>query len=1030
MAPGGLPEGVRRSGARRGHCAGSQTPRARARSTATLRRWGLVSALLLLASATASPFGAAPAAAADVAVYDDGPYMLVRYTLAGETLGRLTGFSAVADLTLYDGDTVLVVETERDRISAVDVGGRVLWTISLPRPTCIEVLERDRFLVCHDDPPGISEMSRDGTVFWTLTEPLREAAGAVRLPDGNTAVVEGRGPHAVHVFSPDGRRLWSGTQHLARPRGLALLPGGELATAGFDSGRGVIFRPYTDEVRVFEYGGHGEDLTVTADGDLLAFSPERQTIRAWRDGEEIRWEFSTLYPVYHGVQLGDGTILASVHRMPDAACPNAAEAERPAAEPRPHHLRWMLVGMVLAALMTAVARRDVFASLRRAGGGRSEAVPSTPSLAVARRFEIGAYVLLAAGLGTLAVRRQPTLPGLDEPAFWTYAALTVAAGVALALAQVRTPPPPGAWAARLPAAPPMAQATAAMWVLWALGAVLVAGTVACVVWENGPLGIGLFAAGIVLLLGGSLEPARAAHRWSRGEIALLAAVIAAAALPRLYRLDEFPANLHLDMAQWSVQVFALLDDRPRTLFTNGWAEIPMIGYLWSGLWTAIGGRTLAGARLASAAGGVLAIVVTYALARRLYGLCAALVVAALLVVNHGFVHFSRIQSYMDPIPFQVLAVLGVLAGVECGRYAWFAVAGVAGGLSALAYHSGRITPPLLALLLGLLVLWYPRTVLRRWRGIVLFAATLGAMLAPQAAVYLSARATPYGRAEMYAWVRNGEIDYELLRATLEEGVPRVLGTFWFYFDAASQYGAHAPAFFPPMATLLGMAVVAALLRPRDFRGLWLLAWGMSILAIGGILTLNPPFWPRLFGAFVPAALACAVAVDALWRGARAAAGRAGGPFGAAAVAALLALIGWQHLGFYQRHVLGIPAGGSAPTMRTEWTQSIMGRDLRRWGRDAVVYIVAPNPIEHSCRHPTMQFYDYGVDTYDARLVQDYLPFTDPRTAVIYFAPASASQADLVVERYPDTELTTFTDNLGQTAFVRAVVPPRPDRSSP
>ncbi len=560
-----------------------------------------------------------------------------------------------------------------------------------------------------------------------------------------------------------------------------------------------------------------------------------------------------------------------------------------------------------------------------------------------------------------------------------------------------------------------------MWLLWTLAVVLLGGAAYCVVKQIGGIGVGLFAGAIIALLGGSLEPARSTPRIRARGVLLAVAVVVAAAIPRLYRLESYPPNLHLDMAQWSVQVLELIDTRPATLFTNGWADIPMMGYFWSALWTVVGGRSLAGVRLASAIGGIVTIVAAFFIARRLYNLRTAIVLTAFLAVNHGFVHFSRIQAYMDPIPFQVLAILSLLTALETGRYGWFAFAGFCGGFSALSYHAGRITPPLLALLLCLVLVWYPRTLVRRWRGLLLFVFSLVAILTPQAIVYYCGRANAFGRGNMFPWVHDGQFDFAILRQTLERGLPFVLGTFWFFRDAASQYAAPGPAFFAPMATLLGMAVIATICRPRDLRGVWNLSWCLTILIVGGVLTIDPPFWPRMFSAFVPAALLCAVAVDALWRGMRAAAGRVGAALATVAVVALVALTAWQQLGFYREYVLGLPAGGSQPTMRTEWTQSIMGRDVERWGADALIYIVAANPIDQSCMHPTMAFYDYAVDAHDARLISDYLPFKDPRPIVTYFLPEATYQVDLIRQQYPDAEITTFPDNLGRPVFTRAVV---------
>ena len=1007
------------------------------------QRWVRRGAVLPLALALLVPARLAGAETADPArrgaprdikVYDDGPYALVRYSKNGETLERFTGFSRIRDVTLYDDHTVLVAEEEHDRVSAMDLDGNILWTLTARRPQCVEVLAPGRFLVCQDDPPGVVEMDRAGTVFWQITKPLREATGAIRLADGNTAVVEGRNPHAVHVFSPDGRIVWSGTELLAQPRGLALLPSGELVTAGFDTGRAVMFRPYTNEVRAIEYQGHGEDLTVTPQGDLLTFSPEGQLVRLWKEGRRIEWEFSTLYPVYHGVMLPDGTVLASIHRMPDRDCPNATERARVAATPRPSYWRWLLVGLVAAMFVTVVVQWPALRSIvpsapavpphhgenRGEDTHRESPVPLESDIHPRRRVEIGAYLIVAIALAVAAATNLPRTPWQDWSKFWLCVALTLAAGIVLAVLRGRMPAEPDDWRQRMSRVAPMEPPTLRMWILWLAALLLLGVSFYDIEMEIGDAAAGLWMAGIVLLFGGSLQ-ARSRPRQRLTGCVLAAAVLVVAAAPRLYRLADYPPNLHLDMGQWSVQVFELLDTRPETLFTNGWADIPMIGYFWSALWTAIGGRSLAGARLASAVGGIVVVAAAFFIARRLYNLRTAVVSTAFLAVNHGLIHFSRIQAYMDPIPFQVLAISSLLAALETGGYGWFALAGLAGGYSTLTYHAGRITPPVLFLLIVLVLLWYPRTVLRRWPGLVLFIVSLAAMLGPLVIVYYDGRANAFGRGNMYAWVHDGAIDFKILGETLRHGSAMVMGTFWFFRDAASQYAAPGPAFFPPMATLFGMAVVAAVCRPRDLRDTWLLLWCLTILVVGGVLTIDQPFWPRMFAAFVPAALMCAVVVDVLWRGCRVAAGRIGAALATAATVALVALTAWQQLGFYREYCLGLPAGGSTPTMRTEWTQSIMGRDVQRWGRDALIYIVSHNPIDQSCMHPTMSFYDYDVDAHDARLISDYLPFQDPRTIVTYFLPEAADQVDLVRQQYPDAEVSTFNDNLDKPVFTRVVV---------
>ncbi|MFQ5666505.1 MAG: ArnT family glycosyltransferase, partial [Candidatus Binatia bacterium] len=495
----------------------------------------------------------------------------------------------------------------------------------------------------------------------------------------------------------------------------------------------------------------------------------------------------------------------------------------------------------------------------------------------------------------------------------------------------------------------------------------------------------------------------------------------ALAFLRLYRLEQYPPNLHLDMAQWTVHVFRLLDGQPSTILSHGFAEVPLLGHLWSALWTAIAGRSLAGARFASVVGSLLAIAGVFFLVRRLYSPWVALVAVVLLGVNHGFLHFSRIQAYMDPIPFHVLGILGLVAGLESGRYGWFALAGLAGGYSALTYHAGRITPPIMMMLGALILLRYPRVILKRWPGLVLCAVALLGIVGPQAILYGTGRLNALGRREVYPFIVSGHVNPSLLWQTVSHGLPRVLGAFWFYGDTSTQYGSAWPVFFPPAAALLGMAAVAAVLRPWDIRGLWVVLWGFVILFAGGVLTIDPPFWPRFVTAFVPAAIAAAVTIGWLTRGATVAAGRVGRVIAVVSTCALLGLTSWQQLDAYRKYCAGIPPNESKARYATQWVQGIMGRDVQRWGRDAMMYIVAANPNWYSCRHPTIEYYAYDADVQDARDVTQYLPFKDPRTIVCYFLPGRSDQMAAVRRMYPRAEKRAFSNNVGQHIFTRVVI---------
>lgn len=994
-----------------------------------IRALSLMTVLGLLAL-DARPVGAvtelAPEGAAHLNLRDDGSFMLVRYRADGSVLQRYMGFDLITDITLYDSKTFLVAEKDRNTISAITLGGEKIWAIPVHRPRCVRVLRPDRFLVCQEDPAGVAEVDRTGSVSWRITSPLVDASAAVRLPDGNTAVVEEREKHgAVHVLNRQGEILWSGPGLRAPPRGLGFLPTGQLVTSGFESGHVVLFRPYTDRALSFGVAG-GSTPTVTPDGGVLTVAREQQLVTAWSALGKPIWWFHTLYPPDRAQALSDGTVLVSVFRTPDRQCLSAAVAAQRGKRPLAPYWRWLGIGVGVALLLALAVQWPVLRGswsvpAPAARQTKTDAVRALPPLSRRRRLEIGFYVLAAAGMAAAAAAYHHRGFRLGFLRLWPYTAMVAVAGFILAILQYRLPAAPNGWMSRMKRVGPMSTPTLRMWALWVPGLVLLATGLEGVLHQRGEWVLAPWSAGLVLIAAGTIQdyslPRRV--RWPAAVAALL--VVGGLSFLRLYRLQDYPRNLHHDMALWSVATFRLLDGESSTMLGHGYAEIPLLGHGWSALCTALGGRSLSGTRLSSVLGSLVAIAAAFFITRRFYGWRSALVAVLLLGTNQGFLHFSRIQAYMDPVPFQALSVLGLLAGLETGRYGWFALSGLAGGYSALTYHAGRITPAIIVLLGGLFLVRYPRVALRRWPGLLVSGVLLLGITGPYAILYLTGRLNPFARSEVFPFLRNGHVDPPLLLQTLARGLPRAIGAFWFFGDTSTQYGGEWPILAPACAALLGMGVVGALLRPQDIRGLWVVLWTFVVLLVGGALTTDPPFWPRLIAAIVPGVIAVAAVAGWLCRGAEVAAGRVGRGAATAALCLWVGLTSSQQLARYRAYCEGIRPGQTRPSRSTEWVQSIMGRDVRRWGSSAMIYIVTANPINDSCAHPTMQYYADAVDVQDARDISQYLPFRDTRAIVCYFPPNTTDSIATVRRFYPQAEEEAFYNNLGRQVFKRLVI---------
>ncbi len=976
-------------------------------------------------------FLAAPGAAdvENVRLGNSGEHRLVRYDAGGRPLVRFSGFGLIRDMARYDDSTVILAEYDANRVTAVDLAGEIKWSHELRRPHCVSVVGPDRIFVCQHEPPTLVEINRAGEVLWSMPVDLSRFGGAARLADGGLVIAGMRKSGVVEVLSAGGQLVWSVADDLTNPQGVVALPDGRVAVSNFDAEKITLLRPGTRDRVDIRFCCHARQIGLTRAGGLISASPESQRIGMWTlAGDEVGG-FATKYPALDAIDLADGSVLVAEHAVPDRTCLNVAATAARRTGSGPSFLRWLAIGLLGALALALLIHLPVLDAWLRRPWHLTWRLPEvdSPAREVARRVEVALYLAaLAACLGAAAHFHSQALARHRIEA-WPLAGFVFAGGVLLAVVQMRTPGAGGSWGQRMAAMPPMAASTWRMWLSWL--AAIVAGVAALAGIYDGVYGWepAAWMAAMVLFALGSIAPPRRQQARANPRVVAGAVLLAVLLLGlRVFELADWPRQIHQDMAVWGVQAKRLMDGDTPMLFANdGWADIPLVGYLWSSLFSGMSDQPIASARIAAALGSLLAILAASLLAARMAGTAAAFCAAVLLGVNQTFLHFSRIQAYMDPVPFGVLAVFCLLRGFEVGRYGWFALAGLSGGFAALGYHSGRITPIVMITVAAIVIARYPRALVHRWRGLVLCGVAALATIGPQGLVYLLGRADALGRVGQYLWYTHGEVDWDLLWQTIANGVPRVFGSFWFYRDSSTQYSG-ATHLFPVTAALLGTSTVAAVIRFWDVRGLLLVVWASLIFFVGGVLTVDPPFYPRLVQVLVPVCVLIALTVAALSRAVSFAAGRAGLWLSISLVGALLVFDARHQLVSYWRFLHGIQVPGQPPRANVQTPQSLLGRDLLQWDADTRIYFVAANPIEHSCAHPTIRFFADALDSSDARDLGDHVPFADRRRVVAYFRKEDEAEAKWLLEVYPGAELSTVTNNLGDAAYYRVVVPPRPE----
>lgn len=677
-------------------------------------------------------------------------------------------------------------------------------------------------------------------------------------------------------------------------------------------------------------------------------------------------------------------------------------------------------------------------SQRPAAPAEPSALPVSPSLALLRGLGSAAGILLAAvaQLAFLGV----VGPAWEEGSRLLRASGLLVAGMALFAAAASAPG--AAFGRLLPLTAPVDQAQPDLWRPWnmawltaglaaaafALGRFARSGETPAVVaaW--------LISMGAVALAGWS--PRRPTRRHGPSlddlpELLLVAALLLVALVMRVYRLTTLPYDLDGDFASHGLQARALVTGVEPGIFRLGWANIPMLGFVPSALTMKVFGTGLVGLNAAGVVEGLLILVAVWWLGRTLFNPRVGLVAAGLLAAGYVHLHFSRTSEYIDPVLFLVVAVGLLVLGLSRGSGWAFALSGLSSAFALLMYYSGRIVVFVALFALGYLLFTDRARLWQRRQGIVLWLAALLVGLGPMLVVFAQdwegfserSRAVFLFYPPVIEHLQN-KYGVQSVAAIVAEQVERTLLMFHYYHDTSTQFGLLKPFLDPYTATAFALGLAYALRHWRRF-GLALLAgWTGLILLIGGVLTNNAPFWPRLLGLLPPTALLAAVAVDRTVEPLLTWAGRRRQAWAMPALAALLILaiawIGWRNWNVY------VEAKGSWATTRAR-----IGRYLAELPSSTAAYLVSS---EYHYLDREFEFLAPGrfsgslspADVAAGSLAADPL-----RPTVVIVTAEVADLLPALQARFPAATVQPWPDNdPGSIGFYAVTVPPAGASTAP
>lgn len=570
---------------------------------------------------------------------------------------------------------------------------------------------------------------------------------------------------------------------------------------------------------------------------------------------------------------------------------------------------------------------------------------------------------------------------------------------------------------RAPPAPPDAPLRR----LWWPAALYLAANVAFVLVDEGLVVHLLWIGAVIALVAPHLRRLDTSDFWPIPfwEYCLIALIGLGAFTIRYVDLTELPLHVDNDVAIMGLFSKRLLADANHTWIGMAPTNHQYSEHQFLTLSMRLFGADHYGLVMLSVLAGTATTVLIYALGKLLCNRWVGLLAAAFLASDYVHLHFSRIIFGPFSTFFLVLACLFLVHGLRRGTALSFALSGVAFGLGLLAYYSARVGP---VIGFATFSLWwwrradYPQVKPHYWLYalagmVVAFGPNLLYLLANYSAFHGRGHEvvlwTPHAWSHLsskYAAGDNGwiVIGQQILRTVLAP---------FHYPDESTIFHLRAPMLGALAASSLLLGIGYCLARRRLVGFCLPLLWiGLTFL-FGGILTIDPPFWPHLNIATPALALVAAIGFEALasrlyqktpsriaWLV----------PVAVVATLGLSAVHNWEiYHRFASRH-----AGGRILSMR----------QIQAIGPGFRVYLVSP---EIRWEHETYQFFTprtQGSSLPEGQLLQK-IPEIDRPTAFFLFEGSDARCVDVLVAAFPGAIRQVFRDGWGYEVFTLVKVAP-------
>jgi 4-amino-4-deoxy-L-arabinose transferase-like glycosyltransferase len=401
-----------------------------------------------------------------------------------------------------------------------------------------------------------------------------------------------------------------------------------------------------------------------------------------------------------------------------------------------------------------------------------------------------------------------------------------------------------------------------------------------------------FGAGVLFVFSVAREPAtseasapllerRGLQVWL--EVVAVALIVLAAAIPAIVNNGSLPPGLHGDEAESGIEARNINAGKYDTLIGVGWYDQPLPSFLVQAIGLRLFGNDVSGLRTTSAIVSLASLPFLYLLTRRLFGVRVALLATVLMAFAHWFIAYAHIGiNYNQTLFLELIAIYTFWEGWQTRRWYWWVFCGVVTGAGLYLYFASRLVPILLGVFAAYLVAsrWVnasepnppkrfpiPQAIVAGIIALLMFAP-MGSFFLDHAKEFNSRAAfvflfsdTQFNTAQEKLKIYTGTTD---VPTALIIQIYRYATIFNVGGDRSGQYGNSLPLidYYTAVFFILGFGY--AIYRWADPRFALLLIWLVLTLFIGGVLTIESPFTPRIIGAMPIPFILAAVALDRLW----------------------------------------------------------------------------------------------------------------------------------------------------------------------